>query len=319
MIGLAQVYGIAGLVFFAIAIAIGADRAEPRRFRASLFYGLLGVSFAFGDQIGDLGNGVLAFALIGLVLGGALGAFKGPDPRPEPQPPISRIRLFLPALAIPLFAFSAALWLPGVHLGRAPLLAAGVKSLPSLVGLTLGAVVALCLCPLCFPMRASEPVAGGRGLLQALGWMALLPQMLAALGVVFAFAGVGGAISEIALSLLPAGNRLAAVVVYCLGMAAFTAVMGNAFAAFPVLTSGLGLPLLIGRFHGDPAAIGAIGMLSGFCGTLVTPMAANFNLAPAALLALKDRNGVIRAQTPTAVLVLIGNIALMNLLAFPNP
>ena len=95
--------------------------------------------------------------------------------------------------------------------------------------------------------------------------------------------------------------------------------MGNAFAAFPVLTSGLGLPLLIGRFHGDPAAIGAIGMLSGFCGTLVTPMAANFNLAPAALLALKDRNGVIRAQAPTAVLVLIGNIALMNLLAFPNP
>lgn len=32
-------------------------------------------------------------------------------------------------------------------------------------------------------------------------------------------------------------------------------------------------------------------MLSGFCGTLMTPMAANFNIVPAALLELSDRNG----------------------------
>ena len=35
--------------------------------------------------------------------------------------------------------------------------------------------------------------------------------------------------------------------------------------------------------------IGAIGMLAGFCGTLMTPMAANFNIVPAALLELKDQ------------------------------
>ena len=40
----------------------------------------------------------------------------------------------------------------------------------------------------------------------------------------------------------------------------------------------------------------AIGMLSGFCGTLMTPMAANFNIVPAALLELADRNAVIKAQ-----------------------
>lgn len=57
-------------------------------------------------------------------------------------------------------------------------------------------------------------------------------------------------------------------------------------------------------------------MLSGFCGTLVTPMAANFNVVPAALLELPDRNGVIRVQAPTALILLLGNIVLMYLLAF---
>ena len=103
---------------------------------------------------------------------------------------------------------------------------------------------------------------------------------------------------------------------YTFGMAIFTMVMGNAFAAFPVMTAGIGLPLIVQRFGGDPAIMGAIGMLSGFCGTLMTPMAANFNIVPAALLELKDRNGVIRAQVPTALLLLLANTALMYVLVF---
>jgi uncharacterized membrane protein len=104
-------------------------------------------------------------------------------------------------------------------------------------------------------------------------------------------------------------------------MALFTIVMGNAFAAFPVMTAAIGLPLLVSRFGGDPAIVCAIGMLAGFCGTLMTPMAANFNVVPANLLELPDRkaalNGVIRAQIPTAIPLLLANIALMRLLAFP--
>jgi uncharacterized membrane protein len=92
--------------------------------------------------------------------------------------------------------------------------------------------------------------------------------------------------------------------------------MGNAFAAFPVMTAAIGLPLIVGKFHGDPVIMGAIGMLSGYCGTLVTPMAANFNIVPAALLELPDRNGVIKAQIPTAAPLLIGNIVLMYVLVF---
>jgi uncharacterized membrane protein len=111
-------------------------------------------------------------------------------------------------------------------------------------------------------------------------------------------------------------TRGAAVVVYCLGMAGFTMIMGNAFAAFPVLTAGVALPILIRRFGGDPAVVASIGMLSGFCGTLMTPLAANFNLVPPALLELPDRYAVIKAQIPTAIPLLLANMVLMYALAF---
>ena len=48
----------------------------------------------------------------------------------------------------------------------------------------------------------------------------------------------------------------------------------------------------------------------------MTPMAANFNIVPAALLDLPDRNAVIKAQIPTAIPLLIGNILLMYFLVF---
>ena len=115
---------------------------------------------------------------------------------------------------------------------------------------------------------------------------------------------------------LPSGSLIGAVLVYGIGMAAFTMVMGNAFAAFPVMLAGIGMPLLIRQFHGDPAVVAAIGMLAGFCGTLMTPMAANFNLVPAALLDLKDQGAVIKAQVPTAIPLLGVNILLLYFLAF---
>src|SRR5262249_39702796 len=136
-----------------------------------------------------------------------------------------------------------------------------------------------------------------------IGWAALLPQMLAALGAVFTVSGVGRAVGEIASQAIPDGSRLAAVAAYTFGMAAFTAIMGNAFAAFPVMTAGIGLPLIVTMYGGNPAIMAAIGMLSGFCGTLITPMAANFNLVPVALLGLKDRYALIKVQMPTAALV----------------
>ena len=140
--------------------------------------------------------------------------------------------------------------------------------------------------------------------------------MLASLGAVFALAGVGDVVGGIVRLAIPDGSLLGAVIAYGLGMALFTIVMGNAFAAFPVMTAAIGIPLLIHQYHGDPAIICAIGMLAGFCGTLLTPMAANFNLLPAALLQLKDEYGVIRRQVGTALPLLCVNILLIYWLAF---
>ena len=127
---------------------------------------------------------------------------------------------------------------------------------------------------------AIAPLQEGRRLIDAIGWAAVLPQMLASLGVLFAAAGVGDAIGSLTRMVIPDGSVFLTVAVFGLGMAIFTMVMGNAFAAFPVMAAAIGVPLLIQQYGGDPAVVGAIGMLAGFCGTLMTPMAANFNLVP---------------------------------------
>jgi uncharacterized membrane protein len=59
-----------------------------------------------------------------------------------------------------------------------------------------------------------------------------------------------------------------------------------------------------------------MGMLTGYCGTLITPMAANFNIVPVLLLELRDPNAVIRAQWPTALALLLTNLVLMAILVF---
>ncbi|MBU7579081.1 MAG: DUF979 family protein, partial [Porphyrobacter sp.] len=160
------------------------------------------------------------------------------------------------------------------------------------------------------------PAEEGRRLIDSIGWAAILPQMLAALGAVFAAAGVGEIIGGLAGGIIPEGSVFLTVVVFAAGMAGFTMIMGNAFAAFPVMAAAIGIPLLIGQYGGNPAVIGAVGMLAGFCGTLLTPMAANFNIVPAALLELKDQNAVIRQQIGTAVPLWACNVLIIYVGAF---
>ena len=186
----------------------------------------------------------------------------------------------------------------------------------TLVSLALGALLALLIG---LAWLREKPVAAlheGRRLLDAVGWAAILPQMLASLGVVFALAGLGKVVGGLVSGVIPDGSLLGAVLAYGLGMALFTMVMGNAFAAFPVMAAAIGVPLLIQQYNGDPAVVAAVGMLAGFCGTLMTPMAANFNIVPAALLELKDRNAVVKMQVPTALPLLGFNIALLYWAAF---
>jgi len=135
---------------------------------------------------------------------------------------------------------------------------------------------------------------GERVSVAALPWVAPVYQLMAGVGEVIALPFRGT---------LPAPSPLVAVIAYGAGMALFTIVMGNAFAAFPVITLGIGLPFVVQANGGNPAIMGALGMLAGYCGTLVTPMAANFNLVPTLLLDLEDKHAVIKAQVPMAAAI----------------
>jgi uncharacterized membrane protein len=115
---------------------------------------------------------------------------------------------------------------------------------------------------------------------------------------------------------IPVNVPFVAAAAYCLGMALFTMCMGNAFAAFAAITGGVGLPFVVQLHHGNPAILASVGMLSGYCGTLMTPMAANFNLVPAMLLGLRDRNAVIKAQVPIGLAILTANVFIMYATVF---
>jgi len=303
-------------MFGAFALLSARDRGNARRWGNAAFWGLLAVSFLFGSRLGDLANGFLVVALV--LLGGTgamgLGAPRSTSPAEREQ----RARrlgnvIFLPALLIPVLTVAGTLTLGRVSVGGAPL--ADPKQV-TLISLALAILVALIVAMVRLRPPAAAALDEGRRLADMIGWAIILPQMLAALGAVFALAGVGAVVGRIATTWLPLGHPFAAVAAYCVGMALFTMVMGNAFAAFPVMTAAIGVPLIVHRFGGDPAIMGAIGMLSGFCGTLATPMAANFNIVPAALLELPDRNAVIKVQIPTGVALLVCNIVLMYVLVF---
>ncbi|MFL6749777.1 MAG: 5-oxoproline transporter, DUF979 family subunit, partial [Sphingomicrobium sp.] len=223
-------------------------------------------------------------------------------------------RLFLPILIVLVTAVAGTLiylYIPAVH-------ATGwlEANRETFVLLCLGVLLAILFIFLWLGPPPLAPLQEGRRLVDAVGWAIVLPMMLSALGLVLRDTGVGGTIGALILAVLPEGNVLLAVVAFGLGMALFTILTGNAFAAFPVMASAIGVPILIQSYHGDAAVVGAIGMLAGFCGTLMTPMAANFNLVPAALLELKDQYGVIRAQVATALPLLAVNILLIYVLAF---
>jgi uncharacterized membrane protein len=222
-------------------------------------------------------------------------------------------KLFVPALLIPAVTLILALTQPWLHVGDVKLFDARQSTLTALA---VACVVALFAA---MWLTRARPAAAGvetARLLDALSWAAVLPMLLATLGGVFTATGVGDAIGHLSAAAIPIDSRAACVLAYALGMVAFTVIMGNAFAAFPVMTAGIGLPLLVVNHHANPAALGALGMLSGYCGTLLTPMAANFNVVPAALLELRDPNGVIKAQWRTAVCLFFINLILMYFLAF---
>ena len=328
---------LAGLILLVVAVLSWRDSANPRRLTTGLFWGLYGLIFLVGDWttalmtqlMGSAESGTrtlqisvgVAVVIMGILAGCGgvkMGRYHQRN-EAEKQASAQRLgnKLFLPALAIPVVTVIGVLAfnnLPGLQTW---VFGAGNHStlitlFSMAVGCLLGWLIAM-------KMTRETPVQSmqeTRRLLDCIGWAFLLPQILATLGLLFTAAGVGGAISHLTEHYLAVDNRFIAVTVYAAGMALLTMVMGNAFAAFPIITAGIGIPILVLQHGGNPAVMAAIGMFSGYCGTLMTPMAANFNIVPAALLELPDRNAVIKAQVPTGVLLLIVNIFLLYFLMF---
>lgn len=316
ILSIQHLYYLVGAILVITAGMTLADASHPKRYSSALFWGLYALVFLIGEQLPPVwvGTGVVVMALIAGFGGVGAGRHRA---RSAAQYLASAKRLgnqlFMPALAIPLVTVIGTLSAKYISVGGLPLI--DPKN-TTLVSLGIGCVISFGLA--CWLTRES-PVQGireSRRLTDALGWALVLPQMLGMLGLVFSDAGVGKAVAYATTSYINMDIRFVAVAVYVVGMALFTVVMGNGFAAFPVMTGGVGVPILVGVYHGDPAVMAAIGMMSGYCGTLLTPMAANFNIVPAALLELPDKNAVIRAQVPTALTLLLANVFLLNFLMF---
>lgn len=316
IISLEYIYYIAGIFLALITVLTLKDKKNPKRIGTATFWGLYSVTFLFGKVIPPMYMGVIVIliAVIAGANGVGIGSFKESTEkqRKESAKKLGN-SLFLPALLIPIVTIVGTLWMKKIKIGGLFLLD---NSNVTLVSLGLACLAALFAALILTKEKGMQAIKESRRLIDTIGWAAILPQMLAALGGLFTVAGVGTAVTKLVSGAIPVDNKFLVVVAYAVGMALFTMVMGNAFAAFPVITGGIGLPLVVHMHGGNPAVLAAIGMFSGYCGTLMTPMAANYNIVPAALLDLPDKNGVIKAQVPTALLLLTVNVFLMYFLVY---
>ena len=277
------------------------DKNHKTRIGTALFWGIVSAIFIFGKLLPPavVGTLIIVIAILSALKQINIGTLKQLDTTfAQLKADKLGLKIFIPSLAIAFVAMAIAQF----------------TKLSGTVAIGIAAVVALLLTFAFTKAKPIEYIEDSNRMFQSVGVFAILPQLLASLGALFT-AGVGDVISNIISGVIPDGNRLAGVIAYCVGMALFTAIMGNGFAAFSVITVGIGVPFVFAQ-GGDPIVCSALALTSGFCGTLLTPMAANFNMLPAVLLEMKDKNLVIKAQAPFAIALLTIHILLMYFLGF---
>ncbi|KIL09675.1 DUF979 domain-containing protein [Clostridium botulinum] len=278
------------------------DKHHKTRIGTALFWGIISVIFIFGKIIPSIITGIL------IVIIALLSAFKQINIGTLKQLDDTFTNLKAEQLGLKIFV-------PSLTIAIIAMIIASFTPLSGTVAIGISATSALLITFILTKAKPIEFVEDSNRMFQSVGVFAILPQLLASLGALFTVAGVGDIISNIISGVIPQSNPLAGVVAYCLGMAIFTAIMGNGFAAFSVITVGIGVPFVFSQ-GGDPVICSALALTAGFCGTLLTPMAANFNMLPAALLEIKDKNAVIKAQAPLALILLLVHIILMYTLGF---
>ena len=303
MLTLDHVYLLCGIYLVLFGVLSFGDNKNLKRFGTGLFWLVYGITFLGGSALGNENAGWMVILMAVIVAAKQMGHGDYHETSKEEKNASAQQlgnRLLIPVLAV----------------GVITLILAATTKLGALVSFGIASIVAIVIALAITRGAPLQTFHEGRRLIDAIGWAAILSQLLAALGSLFAKAGIGKIVSDIVASAIPTDSALAVVIAYCLGMAIFTIIMGNAFAAFAVITSGIGIPLVIVAHGANPLIVAPIAMLAGYCGTLMTPMAANFNIVPAALLEMQSKYGVIRAQIPLAIALLVANILLMYFLGF---
>lgn len=291
-----------GVGFLIAAIESFRDHTNKARYGTGLFWTLFAVIFGLGQWLPAalVGALLLIIGLLSLLNQVKVGNIKEINAKTAEQA-AQRLKgwIFLPSIILAITAIVVAQFTP----------------LGGQVGIGAAAILSFVVAVVLTKSSGKAVFDDTQRMVRSVGSAGVLPQLLATLGVVFTASGVGKVTAHAISSVFPTGSHLLGVVLYCVAMAIFTIIMGNAFAAFAVITAGIGIPFVVAQ-GGSAVVVAALGMTSGYCGTLMTPMAANFNTLPVALMEMKDPLGVIKQQAPIAICMLIIQILLMYVLAF---
>ena len=275
-------YIVIGCQFLHTAYCSYKDKTNPVRFGTSAFWTLLSITFIGGSYMPNMSIGIIVILLSLLTL------FK--QVRVGTLPSLDEIKaniesnrlknkIFIPVMLMAILALVLAQMIPEF----------------SKISISIAALFATISVLVITNSHPKSLLSENNRMTQQVSTSGIVPQLLGALGAIF--------------------SRFIGVLAYVLGMVLFTMIMGNAFAAFTVITAGVGVPFVF-ALGADPIMAGALAMTAGYCGTLLTPMAANFNALPAALMDMKDQNGVIKAQAGVALVMIVVHIFLMYFLAF---
>lgn len=292
------VWIIVGLIAFYAGIKNLMDKENTSRIGTAIFWCSFGVVTALGSWLPPKVSGALVIVMCMPAIFKKVKVGRVNAPTKEyTKAQYSKIgmKIFVPALTVAVMSLFFALF----------------SNVSSMVGITIGVAISMVL--LMVYSRDNKPkvfLDDSERFLSLMGPLCMLPQLLGCLGGVFTAAGVGDVVAGLVGNVVPEGNVNLGIVVYAIGMMLFTMIMGNAYAAITVMTVGIGGPFVL-AYGANPVVIGMLALTCGFCGTLCTPMAANFNIVPVAILDMKDRWGVIKNQVLVAIIMITIQICFM--------
>lgn len=301
-IGLNVVWVIIGLITIYAGIKNLLDKENPSRVGTAVFWCSFGIVCGFGSWLPAKVSGalVLIMCLPPIFKKVKIGKTDNPTKEhTEQQFKKIGMKIFVPAFSVAVCSLFFALF----------------SNMSSMVAITIGVIVAMVLL-MAFDTKQNKPAVflnDSERFLGITGPLSMLPQLLGCLGGVFTAAGVGDVIAQLVEKIVPKGNVNIGIIIYAIGMVLFTMIMGNAFAAITVMTVGIGAPFVL-AYGANPVVIGMLALTCGYCGTLLTPMAANFNILPVAILNMKDRWGAIKNQVLVAIIMLVFQICYMIVL-----